>query len=99
MEGWIDAHHWQNQKLEEERHTAASLGFGSYEVVEMLVIPGVSSSLTSMAVVVLLLVWKPLEGLVEEETDPWRILCHGILWSDLDQAGEVLDSHLNNKQM
>lgn len=55
-EGGIDAHHRHNQNLEEDRHTVASLDFLFCEVVEKLVIPGVSSCLKSTAVVVLLLV-------------------------------------------
>lgn len=69
-ESRIDAYHWHNQNLEKERHTVASLDFLFYEVVETLVIPDISSCLKSIVVVALHLVWKTLEGLMEEETDP-----------------------------
>lgn len=40
---------------------------------------------------------------MEEETDPWRTLYHGIPLSKLKQAvalsDEVLHSHLKNKQI
>jgi len=53
-------------------------------------------------VVVLLVVSKNLEGLMEEETDPWRTLCHGIPLNNLKQGvaltDEILYSHLKKKQ-
>lgn len=79
--------------------TVASLDFLFCE--ETLEIPEVFCCLKSTTVSLLLVVSKTLDGLMKEEMDPWRTLCHDIPLNNLKQAvalvDEVLYSHLKNK--
>lgn len=82
--------------------TAASLDFLFYAVVKRLEIPDASCCLKSTAVAVPLVVSKNQEGLMAEEMDLWRTLCHGIPLNNSKQAvaltDEVLYSHLKKNQ-
>lgn len=97
-DGEIDACHYQNQKLEEERDTAASLDFHFCKVAGTLETHDVFCCLNSTAAVVSFEVLNILEVLMVEETEHQRTVCHGTPLNNLKQAvalaDELLHTHL-----
>lgn len=98
VDGEIDASDYRNQKLEEERDTAASLDFHFCKAAGTLETHDVFCCLNSMPVVVSFEVLKILEVLMVEEMEHQRTVCHGTPLNNFEQAvalaDELLCTHL-----